>query len=121
MKLAKLAVLALLLAAGVVRGEAVTVSAAISLTEALAEVGKAYKADGGGEMKVKVGASGQLMEQIRAGAPVDLFISAAPGQVEELAKDGLVVAGTRRVVARNRLVLVVPAGAAAGGVRGFEG
>ncbi len=50
-----------------------------------------------------------LLGQIKAGAPVDLFISAADKQVNELIKDGLADAASRNVVARGRLALIVPA------------
>jgi molybdate transport system substrate-binding protein len=47
------------------------------------------------------------MAQIKAGAPIDAFISAADKQVDELALLKLVDPDTRRVVAGNALVLVV--------------
>jgi molybdate transport system substrate-binding protein len=49
--------------------------------------------------------------QIKSGADVDVFISAATKQVDELTKDGLVVPRMRRAVASNALVLIVPADA----------
>ena len=42
------------------------------------------------------GSSGELQKQIEAGAPVDLFISAAQRQMDELEKRGLIVPATRR-------------------------
>ncbi|OLE96686.1 MAG: molybdate ABC transporter substrate-binding protein, partial [Cyanobacteria bacterium 13_1_20CM_4_61_6] len=53
--------------------------------------------------------SGELQKQIEAGAPIDLFISAAPRHMDELEKKGLVLAATRRVFARNVLTVVKPA------------
>ena len=41
---------------------------------------------------------------------MDVFISAAPAQMNTLEKKNLLLAGTRRDVAGNRLVLVVPVG-----------
>lgn len=98
---------------------AIRVSAAISLKEAVTEIARAYQADGGDEVLLTFGSSGQLATQIKSGAEVDAFISAADKQVDDLAKDQLVDAATRVVIARNTLVLVVPAGAA-GGPTSFE-
>lgn len=91
-------------------GQTVTVSAAISLKEALADIVAAYAKSSGDTVAINVGASGTLAGQIRAGAPVDLFISAGDGPVDDLAKAGLIDPATRRVIAGNSLVLIVPAG-----------
>jgi molybdate transport system substrate-binding protein len=97
----------------VASAEPVRVAAAVSLKEAVAEVVEAYQKDGRGEVMLIFGSSGQLQAQIEYGAPIDLFISAAHKQVDELAKAGRVDGKTKRVVASNRLVLIVPAGARA--------
>lgn len=102
---------ALSLTAPVARADAVTVSAAISLKDALADVSK--RSETAGEPRFNFGASGQLMGQIKQGAPVDVFISAAAKQVDELIHDGLADAASRTVVASNSLVLIVPHAAAA--------
>jgi molybdate transport system substrate-binding protein len=99
--------LLILCLAGWTRAQPITVSAAISLKDALQEVAHLYELQNGDEVKLNFGSSGQLMTQIRRGAPVDLFISAAAIQVEELARDGIVDLPSRTVVATNRLVLVV--------------
>ena len=85
-----------------------TVAAAISLKDALAQVARDYRDAGGGPVEFTYGSSGQLATQIRGGAPIDLFISAAHQQIDELARAGLVDADTVRVVAGNRLVVIVP-------------
>ena len=56
------------------------------------------------------GASSTLAAQVRAGAPVDVFVSADPRLVDRLEAEGLVAAGARRDVARNRLVVVAAPG-----------
>ena len=85
------------------------VSAAASLKEALEEIKPLYQQS---QPKVNIsynfGSSGALQQQIEQGAPTDIFISAAKKQVDALEQKGLVVAGTRNIIGKNRLVLVVP-------------
>jgi molybdate transport system substrate-binding protein len=84
-----------------------TVSAAVSLTEALEEAAAAYRAAGGTPVVFNFGGSNTLARQIVNGAPVDVFISADETQMDVIEKAGLVAAGTRVAVIANRLVLVV--------------
>ena len=104
------AVLFCLLAAPLLRAETIKVGAAISLKEAITEIAKTYEAESGEHVEFTFGSSGQLMAQIKAGAPVDAFISAASKQVDELDAAGLIDRPSRRVLAGNTLVLIVPAG-----------
>jgi molybdate transport system substrate-binding protein len=87
----------------------ITVSAAVSMTEALEEVAAAYRAAGGGPVTFNFAGSNVLARQIVNGAPVDVFVSADAAQMDLVEKADLIVAGTRAVVAGNRLVLVVGA------------
>jgi molybdate transport system substrate-binding protein len=91
--------------------ETINVAAAISLKNALEKAAVEYRAQTGNTVEFTFGSSGQLASQIKGGAPVDLFISAANKQVDDLMSDGSVVSTTRRVVAGNTLVAVVPADA----------
>ena len=87
----------------------ITVSAAISLKDALDEIAQLYCAEKPGTViHFNLGASGSLQFQIEQGAPVDIFISAAPKQMDTLESEGLVIAGTRRNLVENELVLIVP-------------
>jgi len=89
-----------------------TVSAAVSLREALNAISQAFAQEQPNiAIHYNLGASGTLQRQIEQGAPVDVYISAAPSQMDSLDKQGLLLAGTRRDLLRNTLVLVVPAGA----------
>lgn len=92
-------------------GETIRVAAAISLSEAMKTAAADYEKATGNKVVLNFGSSGQLMGQIRNGADVDVFISAADRQVDELARDKLVDPATRTVVATNALVLIVPADA----------
>jgi molybdate transport system substrate-binding protein len=86
------------------------VSAATSLKEALNEITPLYsKAKSNVAIRNNFGSSGDLQQQIINGAPVDVFISAAAKQMDELQKKDLIVADTRRDLLSNRLVLIVPA------------
>ena len=55
------------------------------------------------------GSTGTLTQQIRNGAPADLFFAANESAIDDLAGAGLVLPQTRTIYARGRLVLVAPA------------
>jgi molybdate transport system substrate-binding protein len=86
-----------------------TVSAAISLKDALDEVKQIYvTANPTVSLAMNYGASGTLQLQIEQGAPVDIFLSAAPKQMDALAAKGLLLDGARKDLLRNEVVLIVP-------------
>jgi len=105
------AVILSLLISVVASAETIQVSAAISLRGVLETIAKNYEKETGERVELRFGSSGQIMTQIKGGAPVDVFISAADRQVDELVEAGLVDAQSVRVVAGNELVLIVPADA----------
>jgi len=87
-----------------------TISAAASLKDALSEIVTLYsQAKSNVAIRNNFGSSGNLQQQIINGAPVDVFISAAAKQMDELQKKGLIIPDTRRDLLSNRLVLIVPA------------
>lgn len=92
----------------------ITVSAAASLKDAFAEIGKQYESSAGDKINFNFGASGALQKQIESGAPVDVFASAGIPQMDALATQGVIAPETRRDFARNTLVLVVPADSTSG-------
>jgi molybdate transport system substrate-binding protein len=88
-----------------------TLSAAISLKEVIEDLGRRFvQSHPGTTLRYNFGASGELAKQIEAGAPIDLFVSAAERQMDDLAAKGLIVPETRRVFARNVLTVIAPAG-----------
>jgi molybdate transport system substrate-binding protein len=106
------AVLALILlgtwAAGV-QAQEMTLSVAVSLKEAMEDLGRTFTAGKRGvTLRYNFGASGDLQKQIEAGAPIDLFLSAAQRQMDDLQKQSLIVASSRRTFARNVLVVIKP-------------
>ena len=84
---------------------------AISLKEALDDLIVAC-ADRNPAIAVRVhaGASGLLARQIENGAPADLFLSAAPLDIDRLQQAGLLRPGGRVAFAGNRLVIAVARG-----------
>ncbi len=92
-----------------VRAQEITVSAAISLKEAFAELGKGFEAgQKGTRVQFNFGASGDLVRQIVGGAPVDVFASAGLKEMDELDRKGLTAPGTRVNFAGNTVVLAIP-------------
>ncbi|GLU32156.1 molybdate ABC transporter substrate-binding protein [Trinickia caryophylli] len=90
-----------------------TVSAAASMTDAFKDIATRFEAAHPGvTLRLNFGASGVLLQQIRMGAPVDVFVSADEATVTRGVDAGIFDPATKRVVASNTLVLVVPAGQA---------
>lgn len=88
--------------------EPLRVAAASDLQAALPKLVERYRALGGGEVSLSFGASGQLAEQVRQGAPFDVFLAANRSFVDDLAKRGDVRPDSVRAYARGTLVLAVP-------------
>jgi molybdate transport system substrate-binding protein len=109
MKRLVIAFAALLLAAPAARAQDVILSAAVSLKDVTEQLGRDFMAARPGVvLRYNFGASGDLQKQIEAGAPVDVFLSAAQRQMDELEKQDLIVASSRRAFARNVLVVIKP-------------
>ena len=87
---------------------AITVSAAVSLTDALTAIANDYASAGRGTVRFNFGASNVLARQIVSGAPVDVFISADEAQMDVVAQAGMVLDGTRVALLSNQLAVVVP-------------
>ncbi len=89
--------------------ESMTVSAAISVRNALEDIGKLYESQNK-DVKVSYnfGASGDLMTQIKGGAPADVFAAAAIKDMDELDKEGFVLKDSRINFASNAVVLIAP-------------
>lgn len=83
------------------------VFAAASLTDALREISAEYEKTGDKPI-LNLGASSTLARQIQEGAPADLFLSADEAKMDGLEKRKLLLAGARRSVLSNTLVVVVP-------------
>ena len=90
--------------------ETLNVSAAASLKSVLTSVAPAFEKANNVTLVFNYGASGVLMKQIEGGTPTDVFLSAAPAQVNTLTAEGLASADATKTFAGNDLVILVPAG-----------
>lgn len=99
----------------------IMVFAAASMTETLTELGSRFEAAHPGvKVTFNFASSGKLMDQILAGADCDLFISAAPKQMNALDvtrdaeqnpdKNDFIDAATRLDLLENKVALAVPDG-----------
>lgn len=93
--------------AAVMPAATVRVFAAASLSDSLKSIGAAYEKETGDRIVFNFGASSLLARQIEEGAPADVFFSADDAKVDALEKKRLVLAGTRRKLLGNALVVVV--------------
>jgi molybdate transport system substrate-binding protein len=82
----------------------VTIFAAASLKTALDTLATTWESETGHDITISYAGSGALAAQIIAGAPADIFLSAAPDWMDEVAAEGLVTARTDLL--GNSLVLV---------------
>lgn len=97
----------------------VRISAAASLTDVVKELIAGYRQS---HQEVKLlpnfASSGALANQIAAGAPADIYISANPKWMDYLQQQGLIGAGAEQILVHNSLVFV---GAPNSGVTSLQG
>ncbi|MDQ3584106.1 MAG: molybdate ABC transporter substrate-binding protein [Pseudomonadota bacterium] len=87
-----------------------TVSAAASLTDAFKEIGRAFEVQHPDtDVRFNFGASDALVQQLAAGAPIDLLATADQDSMDKAAAQKLIEPATRTNFARNTLVAIVPA------------
>src|SRR6202049_1528112 len=105
----KLPALLLLFAGAFATAQEITVAAAADMSAALPELVAAYTKKTAQQVKLSFGASGNLTNQIRNGAPFDAFFSADEEYPQQLISEGLASKNTLYDYAVGRLVLWVPA------------
>lgn len=100
-----------LISAGLSHAETkgITVSAAMSLKNAFEEIGRLYEKKTAVRVAFNFGASGMLQKQIENGAPVDVFASASPKEMDSLENNGFIIPATRSDFAGNAMVLITAA------------
>jgi molybdate transport system substrate-binding protein len=85
------------------------VGAAASLEPVLEELKDIYlKQPARIKLSFTFAGSGTLEQQIREGAPIDVFVSAAVKQINSLEEDGLIMKDSKVNLAQNELALIVP-------------
>lgn len=110
-------------AAGTVRAEKVTVAAAANLVYCLDVLKTGFtRVAPGTELTVVIGSSGNLVAQIKNGAPYDVFLSADVDYPQQLVQAGLAGQDSVTIFATGRLVLWtrradIPLASLAGAVR----
>ena len=98
----------LLLTGAIATAQEITVAAAADMSAALPQLVEAYTKKTGQTVKLSFGASGNLTNQIRNGAPFDVFFSADEEYPQQLITEGLASSNTLYRYAVGRLVLWVP-------------
>ncbi|OSQ45633.1 molybdate ABC transporter substrate-binding protein [Marivita geojedonensis] len=83
-----------------------TVFAAASLGDAMADLASGWEAETGQTVTLVLAGSSTLARQIDAGAPADVFVSANGEWMDWLAEAGRVLPDSRVDIAANRLVLI---------------
>jgi molybdate transport system substrate-binding protein len=91
-----------------VLADEIIVFGAASLTDSLKEIGAAYEKSTGEVVRFNFAASSTLAEQIKAGAPADLFFSADEAKMDNLDKAKLIDPTTRKDLLGNTLVVITP-------------
>lgn len=84
----------------------VTVFAAASLTNALAQVAEAWTAETGHAVVLSFAGSSVLARQIQEGAPADIFFSSSTAWMDAIEASGDLRADTRRDILGNTLALI---------------
>ncbi|MGD9712752.1 MAG: molybdate ABC transporter substrate-binding protein [Thermomicrobiales bacterium] len=82
-----------------------TVAAAADLTIAFEEIGKRFEDETGVRIDFMFGSTGQITQQIQAGAPVDVFAAASVSYIDQLREQGLILEDTQALYARGQIVI----------------
>jgi molybdate transport system substrate-binding protein len=101
--------LLLILAPLQARAQTLTVFAAASLTDAMKDISTLWVKAGHEAPRMSFSSSSTLAQQIKQGAPVNVFASADEKWMDYLGKANLIAPDSRHDLLGNDLVLVVPA------------
>lgn len=98
-------VLALHMAVTPLRADSVRVATAANFAPTVEALAADFRRQTGHRLLISTGSTGKLYAQIVHGAPFDVLLAADADRPRRLERDGRLVAGTRFVYARGRLVL----------------
>ena len=85
----------------------ILVAAASSMTPALTEIATEFeKVNKNSRVSFSFGSSGKLAQQIKGGAPVDVFISASSSDMDTLEKENKIESDSRTDITENTLVVI---------------
>ncbi len=88
------------------RQQAVEVSVAASLTDAMTELGARFEMQHGIRVHFNFASSGALAQQIQAAGGTDVFLSASEHWMDTIDASGKLMKETRSMVLKNQLVIV---------------
>jgi len=91
--------------------DTLTVFAASDLALAFTEIAPRFERVHGTAVRLVFGSTGNLVLQVRHGAPADVIFAANISFIDQLASDGLAAPGSRRLYARGRIVLATKSAA----------
>src|ERR1035441_7239481 len=106
--MSKLLALLLLFTGTFATAQEIIVAAAADMNAALPQIVEAYTKETGQAVEISFGSSGNLTNQIRNGAPFDIFFSADEEYPQQLISEGLAAKDSLYRYAVRRLVLWVP-------------
>ena len=92
----------------------IIVYVAASMSDVFKQAASAFTRESGIEAGLEFASSGSLARKIEAGAPADVFISANKTWVDYLDEKRLISSADRKLIARNQLVCIEPAGMSSG-------
>lgn len=90
-----------------VKEETILIAAASSYNPIIEKIGREFKKEYGYDFKVTYGATGELVDQLKNGAPFDILISADKENIDKIDKDKLVVRDTISIFANGKIGIAV--------------
>lgn len=83
-----------------------SIAAAASLTTPFTKIGELFTSETGIEVTLSFASTGHLAQQIRYGAPYDIFAAADALHVDDLIDEGFLLPSSRTQFAQGRLVMI---------------
>ncbi len=93
-------------------GNEIRVAAASSLAGAFESIGKAFTKESGVKVSLVLSSSGNLAQQLKEGAPYDIFASADLAYLDQLQAEKVLDGAERKIYAQGQVVMWVKSGKA---------